>query len=149
MEEMEKAEEILQALLEKLQADKELSQKIKKFHLVNGLMLTAFPAVSLSIDNEHFEEYDNAMDNVTAEAKLVYYIESADAEKAEREVRKYARIIRKILNQDVTVGGNVNYIRTKKIEYASVDVERNYLVYAAEITAELQWFGRIGRERSW
>jgi len=138
---MAQIDDILDQVVLTLQADQGLSS-IKKWHKVDGMIPSVHPSGSVSVSEEGFDEVTVDKDDTTAQLTIYVYLQHANPETGEAQVRTLAHTVRACLTAlpNRTLNGLVSDGHVKKIKYMTVDASETMLLHAAEITYKVQYF---------
>jgi hypothetical protein len=147
--EIDELESVVDKTISTLQSTPAL-RFVKEWHKVNGFIPSKNPAISVGFDSEHYEEYTQNLDKCTAKLNIFATLDNRalapnDRQKnedrleyGERSIRKMARIIRRCLTGNYSLGGAADSSFPPKIEYLTAEGYED--LHAAVITLDVEVF---------
>ncbi|RJQ25448.1 MAG: hypothetical protein C4589_11295 [Peptococcaceae bacterium] len=139
---MTQIDEILDRIVELLEASPSLSS-VKKWHKVDGMIPAVHPCGSVSPVQEDFELIAKSGGNnykTTTRFVIYVYLQHANSETGEQQIRELAHNVRlalpvdKLVKVNNVLGGHIYSIR-----YMTIDASSTSLLHAAEINLHVNY----------
>ncbi len=136
---MTQIDEILNKAVELLEAYPGLSE-VKKWHKVDGMIPAAHPCGSVSPIQEDFDRITKDKYKSTARFVVYVYLQHANPETGEQEVRVLAHNVRLALTADkLSKNDGVLDSNIYSIKYMTIDASSTLLLHAAEINFQVKY----------
>ena len=132
-------DEILNKIVELLEAYPGLSD-MKKWHKVDGMIPAVHPCGSVSPIQENFERITKDRYRSTIRFVVYVYLQQANPETGEQQVRELAHNVRlalttdKLIKVDDVLDGYID-----SIKYLTIDASSTLLLHVAEITYQVKY----------
>lgn len=132
---------ILDKIVEVLQADPAFAN-VKKWYKVDGMVIGAYPAVSVAPKTENFTEITQDKDDTTADFNIYVYVQVFNPEDGEKQVRGLAHAVRDCLmkrsNRDLAALAIDSFV--EQIDYLTVDAGETQLLHAAQVRYKVKYY---------
>ena len=120
---------VIELIFDRLKNAPELAG-IAAWQKATGLVTAQTPGCSVGADKDNFAVYTRDWDKVEAQARITFWVISADPVAGEAEVRQLARDCRFVLASDRTFGGAVDDSFVKSVEFVRVEGVESFTLMA-------------------
>lgn len=134
-----KIDDVIDKLDEILTSEVGLSD-VLNHHKVNGMLPDIGKSISVGCERLEYSEYTNSKDQVDAEVLVYAYLQEADPELGEKEIRSMAEYIRYCLNENRTLDGIISASSINEVEFIYADASDTMFWHAAVIRLQATFF---------
>lgn len=139
-------DDILNALIAAMQADKTLPEPIESYHKVQGMVPGVDATCSVWVPKQTFKAFTNDEDEANTEIHIGIGVQDLDAESGESRIRALAEEIRLLLTaDDHTLGGLIDDSFLSEWEFATYNASQTEVLHLGEAVWQVVYYAPRSR----